>query len=451
VELQEMIRDISGLRGEGIDNHPSLSDLVKQVFVAHQNTLMSQVDHPIPRIVLHMPDAPGMFQPFRENHLYAEDIIYLEATAKEQYCRPDALLNFAVADGLALFDVLKLQRLMNFLGGLMGERLLPLIHANAPLAYRSLLPVFVIDKFRALLGKCVSDRAADSFMRCVEYSWLDQKGIFDIQYQPVIRAKRHVLVPMNILRNSNLMRNLLFLHAEKGKAEDPNTKFSMQQLLCAALTKQFRRVEEGVKFKVAGQHLEIDILAVVGRTLLVIECKSAFHPCNLHELRTSYDHVLKAADQLDRLKLALQDNGVVRPLLGRLGWDSAEYDLISTCIVTANRMFNGYAIRGNPVRQAYEMTNIILDGTITVGTDILRVWQSEEFTPEDLLRYLAGTTTHHDFFASMEPRDVTYPLGSDDLTFSTFTLNAERAMKLTRSRYPVVGKRGIDSAPARTS
>lgn len=448
VQIQEAVRHVFGVREHGVEGRPSLSDLVRHVFEAHENTMLPQVTHPVPRIVLHMPDAPELFRPFREDHLYAEDVIYLETTANEQYCRPDKLLGFEVTNGLSLFDVLKIQRLMNFLGGLMAERLLPLIRANAPIAHRSLLPVFETGKFRELLGKCVNDEAAAAFIRCVEYRGSDREGMFDIQYRPVIRGQRYILVPMNILRNSNLMRNLLFLHAEKSKAEDPNSRYSMQQLLYAVMKTRFLHVAESVKLKAGGQHLEVDILAVVGRTLLVIECKSAFHPCNVHELRTSYDHVLKAADQLDRLKRVLQDKGVVGPLLRRLEWNNMEYDSVSGCVVTANRMFNGYTIRGNPVRQAYEMINIIQDGTITVGTDILRVWQSDEFSPEDLLRYLAGSTTHHDLFASMEPRDVTYPLGSDEMTFSTFILNGEHVMKLARSRYQVVGKRATGGAPA---
>jgi len=446
-ELQKAVREVSGLQGSDMEDRPSLAELVRKVSEEHESTLMSQVNNPIPRIVFHMPDVPELFGPFREDHLYAEDVTYLEETAKEQYCRPDKLLDFEVVDGLVLFDVLKIQRFLNFLGGLMGRRLLPLFRAGAPLAHRSLLAVFRIEQFRELLGRCVNMQSAAAFMRCVEYGGSQQRGMFDVQYQPVIRGKRYVLVPLNILRNANLMRNLLYLHAQKGKAEDPDSKVSMQQFLYASMRKRFRCVAESVRLKVAGQHLEIDILAIVGKTLLVIECKSPFHPCDLHELRTSYDHIVKAADQLDRLKAVLQDDAIVRPLIGRLGWSDVEYDSVGGCIVTGNRMFNGYMIRGNPVRQAYEMTSVLEEGTVTLETDVLRVWQGEEFSPEDLLGYLAGVTTHQDLFASMEPRDVTYRFGPDEMTFSTFVLIGERLTQLMRSRYPVVGKRAADSAP----
>lgn len=445
VELQQIVTHVNASQDDGVRDRPSLSELVQRVFESHGHTLMVEIKNPMRRVVLRMPDAPELFRPFSEDHLYAEDVVYLEMTAREQYCRPDKLLSFEVSGGLKMLDVLKVQRLTNFIGGLMAERLLPLIRSGDPIGHRSLIPVFEVGQFVRLLAKSVGDQAAAEFMRCVSYDWSAQDKVFDIQYQPVIRGQKFALIPMNILRNSNLMRNLLFMHAEKGKAEDPDSKFSMQELLYSAMKERFGHVAENVKFKVAGQHLEADVLAVVGNALLVIECKSSFHPCNLHELRTSYDHVLKAADQLDRLKSVLAVQEVVRPLMRRLAWGDVEYDQILGCIVTANRMFSGYVIRGNPVRQAYEMINVIQDGTIRVGPDTLRVWEREEFAPDDLIRYLAGMTTHQDLFASMEPRDITFRIGNFEMTQATFILNGERIMDLARARYGVVGVDDVES------
>ena len=69
----------------------------------------------------------------------------------------------------------------------------------------------------------------------------------------------------------------------------------MQRLVAQALRRRFSQVAEGAKLRVQGALLEIDIVAVVERRLLLIECKSAFHPCGVHELRTSYEHVHNGA------------------------------------------------------------------------------------------------------------------------------------------------------------
>jgi hypothetical protein len=419
-----------------VQSLPSLRELVAMVSAALGATLITQVDKPIPRLVLKIPDTPEAFSPFREDHLYKEDVVYVEATAKEQFCRPEMLLRFGLTEGLTLLDVLKAQRLMNFLASLMAKRLGPLFETDAGIAFRSLLAVFSIETFRHLLEHCVSEVAARAFIKAIEYEGPRHVGMFDVQYQPVIRGRQYQLLPMNVLCSSNFMRNLLFVHNEKRKAQDPDSKISMQHTLYRALADRFEFVAEGVKCKVDGQHLEIDILAVVGNVLLVIECKSSFHPCSLHELRTSYDHMLTAADQLDRLKVVLGQERVIRPLLRKLKWNDVDYSAISTCIVTANRMFNGYSIRSHPVRQAYEMINVIDGGTMTFGDGgVLRVWRTEQFEASDLLEYLAGTTTHQDFFEAMEARELRYRLGTANLVFGTYILNGERLHQIARARY----------------
>ena len=415
---------------------PSLRELVAMVSAALGTTLITQVDKPISRFVLKIPDTPAAFSPFREDQLYKEDVVYIETTAKEQFCRPEMLLRFSLTEGLTLYDVLKAQRLMNFLASLMVTRLAPLFETDPGLAFRSLLPVFSIEQLQHLLEHCVSETAARAFIEAIEYKGPGHFGMFDVQYQPLIRGRQYRLLPMNILCSSNFMRNLLFVHNEKRKAHDPDVKISMQHTLYRALADRFECVEEGVKFKVDGQHLEIDILAVVGKVLLAIECKSSYHPCSLHELRTSYDHMITAADQLDRLKLVLGQERVVRQILHRLKWNDVHFSTISTCIVTANRMFNGYSIRSHPVRQAYEMINLIDGGTMTLGDgEVLRVWRTEHFEANDLLDYLAGTTTHQDFFEAMEARELKYRLGSANLVFDTYVLNGERLHQSALARY----------------
>ena len=71
-------------------------------------------------------------------------------------------------------------------------------------------------------------------------------------------------------------------------------------------------------------------------------------------------------------------------------WQPATVDGISTCIVTGNRIFTGYAIGDHPVRPAYEMINILVGGSIQINDEEFRVWRKPEFEPQDLLDYLAG-------------------------------------------------------------
>ena len=117
---------------------------------------------------------------------------------------------------------------------------------------------------------------------------------------------------------------------------------------------------------------------VVERHLLLIECKNAFHPCGVHELRRSYEQLRKARKQLDRLRQVLEREEDRRRLGRDLQWDLGEVDEIRTCVVTGNRIFNGYTIGQHPVRPVYELINMVVEGKIRVGRrGILRV---EEIT-----------------------------------------------------------------------
>ena len=306
------------------------------------------------------------------------------------------------------------------------------MEADPQIANRSLLPVFRKDKLLHLLGKCVSDEAAEAFLRIATYDHASSVGVFDVQYQPLIVGKDHYLVPMNVLCSSDLLRNLLYTQRKKVQGIDTD---SPMQRLAQALRRQFSQVAEGTKLRVQGALLEIDIVVVVQRRLLLIECKSAFHPCGVHELRTSYEHVQTARKQLDRLREAVRHEDVRRRLYVSLKWDFGPVDEILTCVVTGNRLFNGYMIGGHPVRSAYEMINMLVEGTIRIGDEEFGVWRKPDFEPQDLLDYLAGSTVHSDLTGSFLDAARSFELGGTTMSVWTYVLDGERLLQKSRARY----------------
>lgn len=415
----------------------SLQDLSKQVYDALGNKMVRRRERPYPRYALFFPDDPEeLLKPFRGNEFFKEDAMYLNAVAREQYARPEALLGFQLADELNMLDVVKIQRFLNFLRNLMAQKLLPLMETDPMIALRSLVPVFRKDKLLHLLGQCVSKEAALAFLRIATYQRRSNRGVFDVQYQPLILGKDHYLIPMNVLCSSDLLRNMLY--TQRKKVWDSDMGSPMQRLVAEALRTRFEQVAEGTRISVDGRKLEIDIVAVVERQLLLIECKSAFHPCGVHELRTSYEHILRARKQLDRLRGALHREDVRRSLCRSLQWDLGAVDGIQTCVVTGNRIFNGYVIGDHPVRPAYELINMVVGGTVQIGDEEFCVWRKSHFEPQDLMHYLSGSTLHADQFGAFQSAVRSYVLNSAALNVWTFVLDPQRLAETLRSRYKSV-------------
>ena len=428
-KLLSMLRDFE----EDAEPVASLQDFSKEVYDRFGAKMVRRRERPLARYTLVLPEADALFEPFRGKELFKEDANYLGAVAREQYVPPAALLDVRLADGLTLFDVVKIRRFLNFLRGLMAQKLLPIAESDAVIVNRSLLPVFRKDKLLHLLGKCVSAEAARAFLRIATYDRAGGVGVFDVQYQPLIVGEDHYLVPMNVLCSSDLLRNLLYTQRKKIRWNDADSP--MQYLVAQALRRRFGQVAEGAKLRVQGALLEIDIVAVVQRRLLLIECKSPFHPCGVHELRTSYEHVLTARKQLDRLREALRDEELRGRLYDSLEWDFGPVDDILTCVVTGNRLFNGYVIGDHPVRPAYEMINMLVGGTIQVGDEDFGVWREPEFEPQDLLDYLAGKTVHADLYGSFLEAALSYELGGATMNVWTYVLDAEQLLETSRARY----------------
>ena len=418
------------------DDEPivSIQDLSQQVYEAVGSNMVSRQERPYPRYVLSFPsNAANLLRPFRDDGLFKEDLNYIEGVAREQYIHPGELLGFQLANNLTMLEVVKIRRFLYFLRELMAHKLVPLLQTDPQIALRSLLPVFRKDKFLGLLGRCVSEDAAEAFLRIATYDREAGRGVFDVQYQPLIRGEDHYLVPMNVLCSSDVLRNLLY--TERKKISQNGADSPMQRLVAEALRTRFRYVAEGTKLRVDGRSLEIDIVAVVKRQLLLIECKNAFHPCGVHELRRSYEHIQKARKQLDRLREALGREEERRRLGQSLRWDLSGVDQICTCVVTGNRIFNGYTIGEHPVRPVYELINMVVEGRIRVGDEEFCVWQGSHFEPQDLLDYIAGSTVHADLFGAFKDAARTYVLGDARMNIWTYVLDAERFAQTANARY----------------
>jgi len=189
----------------------------------------------------------------------------------------------------------------------------------------------------------------------------------DLQYRPILRGQQDCLTPLNTAGAINWYRNP-GLHATQARYGFGGRGGGRREPLRPRYSGVSPHVRKGFQTTLNGRKIEIDVLARFGNYLFVFECKHSLLPCTLHELRTSYDHIKKAASQLTTVKELLAQKEVEAELYRRLGWALTPASAIITCIVSCNGMFPGLAIGGHPVRRWAELQNVIESGVISVGS-----------------------------------------------------------------------------------
>jgi hypothetical protein len=183
-------------------------------------------------------------------------------------------------------------------------------------------------------------------------------------------------------------------------------------------------VRRGVHYNLQGTSGELDVVALLGNVLFVCECKNSLLPCSSFEARTTFDHLLKGGEQLGRFEASFAGGTFRTHLEQRLGWALPPDVRLTTCIVTANRMFGGYRIDGHAIRSCFELASFLNRGWFTLSGERLKMWEAERFAPSDLVRYLAGEVFYEPAFRSMSPISERYVFGEITLLLDTFVLDA---------------------------
>jgi len=239
---------------------------------------------------------------------------------------------------------------------------------------------------------------------------------------------------MGVLTCSDLVRGVLYRLNNRLLPDDGSDP--MQDSLAKALASQGFTVACGVKRVVDGRYLEVDILAMLDGYLMVFECKNSFHPCSPHEMRTNYDHILKGGKQLSRAITWIETPGVQESLFKSLRWTQRKAKSVQSCIVTANRLFNGYCVDGHPVRQAHEMHNFLNEGKLRLSNCEYRLWRAEKFSINDFNEYLSNSSYLQDIFGSMQEVISTHPLGGKlSLQLKTFSLDIKALERAVHERF----------------
>jgi hypothetical protein len=300
---------------------------------------------------MNMPLAPAIVRLLTDNRAFREEALYLHRVGREAFIRDPFVGDMPLLPGMTVMDMVKVQRFFAFTATVFFQALdqHPFGGDRDELDMRSRIPVWrqevLLDHLSTVFGEQIARRALEML------SFDPTKGGHcDIQYTPLLHVDGYYMLPMSVLISSDLIRNSLYHHSARLLPVDGHDP--MVRGLREALEARGFLAVEGVKGKFNGKTIEIDLLAHMKGHLFVIEGKNSFHPCGVHEMRTSFDHIKKAGLQLTRAAEWLASREAQARVFGSLGWRVPPVTDIRTCGVTANRIFS--AQRRDPRRHDFQ-------------------------------------------------------------------------------------------------
>lgn len=387
--------------------------------ILKQNDLLRLVDEPVRRLVLELPNVPQLVAVLKDDAFFAEEVAYLHYSGLSYLIAPEGLTTFVVRGTVTVRDLVKAARLVNLLRQVLRLEILALLAAEPETAAQSVLPVYHRDQLLTLLSIAVDREKAEELLHFWEWTG---DGIFDLQYQPLLRAGHYYTIPMNVFADSDVIRNALQLARVRiHHQEDPS-----ERALANAFVARGVPARHGVRYHHNGQDGEIDVLVVLDGIAFAFECKNSLLPTSPFEFRQMLAYLQRANEQLDRLKIFWQDPTFVRALRQSTGLDLVPGMPLVTCAVTANRMLSGSLFGSHPVRGLFELGSFLHLGGITLLGQSVRVVSGSEVSGADLRAYIEGDSLHARFLAAMVPYEATYMIGQVEVRRRSFVLSLPR-------------------------
>lgn len=410
----------------------SLQNVFKHYYESIIERFVEIKTHPLFRITFGIPNIPNLFDPLASDMLFREDILALLQLSVEDY--EDLKREpFEVAPGILSIDLFKINRLFALMDYLFQRELEKVtdLAERQRLALNSVVAVMRKEALLALLGTVLSSEKAEKIL---SYLVLDEsRELVDLQYTPFLKVDDIYLLAPSLISRSNLVRNIAVLNrlqANRLGGEDP-----MQAAVARTLRDAGFQVGVEVQDSKSSRTGDTDLVAFRDGVLYLFECKNAYHPCNEHEMRNSYDHIRKAGTQLTLRQRKFGEAAYQEKVWRSLEWDMPPPRAIRTAVLIANRVFSGTNIEGHPVRQAHEFTNVISRGEIHSPETVYHFWDGDALTTTDLDRYLSDDGLLGDHFASLESINYRHDFGAKSLVLESWKFDLEKHQEIIQNRY----------------
>jgi len=435
-DTQAMIR---ARRFSKADQPLSVEDLVEKGFEHGAfEGLIELVEQPVKRFRLRLPSAPEVFSIFSSDDMFRDEITGLLFLDVHNFGDLEDLIA-DVNEHITSTDILKFQRYFAFLSLLYQKRLARIENEAERMFLTFTSTVIVIPHKDLFMQLCLIFKSEVKVQALIDlFKMTVRPEHLDLQYRPLIDIDEHYIIAPHLLTASNLVRNAIVANRLRPVAigaVDP-----MVKAVVDALKQANFEVEADVKLRTGGHDFELDVIARRDGHLFFFECKNAYHPCSIHEMRNSYDHLKVGRDQLDKRRQVFLDPTNQSILLKKLNWTVEPISGVHTSIIIANRVFHGAVLNGHPVRQAHELINVLLSGKIVGEDRSLTFWSGQTFQTNDLITYLEGDSIVTTQLAALEPTTWEFTMGDRQLVFASYVLDPEKLYQAMEASYPVAGQ-----------
>ena len=362
------------------------------------------------RYRLNIPLIEDMWSLIGTTPLFQEEASELAIMCDEFGVDAETLLGVALDRAVNVRDVMILHRVLALLGQATREAFRDELHSDLGKVVRTLAPAAPTHALRSVVGYATTSEKAEPLLDMFTANSVDY---FDVQYRPLIRVRDSILVPFNVFAGSAAIRNVFQTTNRRVEHKSPDPA---ELEIVTAFVSAGAHARANVSYKSVGLRFEIDVLALVSTTLVIVEVKRNLLPTNMKELQTTYDAIETAADQLDRSLEHFADQrkrtAIERAFGVRL--DSVEHVL--TCVAVTNQMLSGHRVRRHPVRGSREFASFVSDGSRTFVDDegrlVARYRKPGPVSGLDLENYLDKDIVHNDMLDAMRRHDFTYRIGA---------------------------------------
>ena len=425
----------------------SMYDFAKRYYEKFKESTFRIVDKPLKRVVMQLPNAQPLVDILGNRSVFLEEGMIIKQIEKSFFINFGQIDKIAIYKSLSLFDIIKMQRLFVFIFYIFMEYISSNNLFKTKLFWRSVLPVFQINEFKSFLNVFFGEQKTEEVFELL--SWrLESQKIFDLQTYPFINIGNWIILPLGVMTNSNLCRNVLqatSFRFDSESSEDPIVLVMEKRLKSVSSI-----LETNLKYSFQGVQGEIDVLAVIDDCLFVFECKNSLHPCNPFELRTTYDYIQKAASQLTRFCNLWQQEPFRQYLTTKIKTQHSLPSKVYSCIVTGNRMFPGLREQGHSVRPIHELCNIIQTGEILLNlydpydkgpaqdTITIKLWKEDSFNAKDLISYINEDSLHSCYFNSMRKIENSFQVNKKFLVQESYVFNVDSFLQQLTTNFRVV-------------